>query len=102
VPRPQRQGIETLTGTVVLVNPSHNDVNAETVMFIIYNVETTRISRPKWYHKGYKSRGAAKAAMTRSKLSSPEYAIEDSAVFFATIEKKVTKHNPSTETYHSM
>jgi beta-galactosidase beta subunit len=89
-------------------------------MFIIYNIESTLIKRPVWYHKGYKTVGAAKAAMTRQNLSPTEYAISDSEIFFETIEKKVTKRNiqggkefeigvnapacvdPSTETYHSM
>jgi hypothetical protein len=89
-------------------------------MFIIYNRETTIISRPRWYHPGYKTRGAAQAAMTRGGLSAAEYAIAPTDEFFAKIEKKVTKRNligggefeigvntpaccdPSTETYHSM
>lgn len=97
-------------------------------MFVIYHKETTRILRPKWYHKGYETEAAAKAALTRYAKKQPaiprfireDYAIADSYTFYKDIEKKVTKKNlisgnefetgintpactdPSTETYWSM
>lgn len=93
-------------------------------MFLIYNKDTTRILRDHWYHKGYETESAAKAALTRfvkrDNLNRDEYAISDAITFFKNIEKKVTKINlmskkpfeigvnepacvdPSTETYWSM
>ena len=95
--------------------------NSESKSFVIYDIVSTRIFTPKGsYKKTYESLSAAKAAMTRNKLSKDVYAIADYKDFTDYIEERVTrKHlltgkeftipintpaccDPSTETYHSM
>lgn len=93
----------------------------ESKSFVIYDIVTTRIFCPSIYHKKtYASLSAAKAAMTRNKLSKDVYAIADYKDFTDYIEERVTRRHlltgkeftipintpaccdPSTETYHSM
>jgi hypothetical protein len=93
-------------------------------MFIIYNKATTLILRPNSFHPGYKTTGAANAALTKAvkekKIAREDFDIAEKQTFFFTIEKQETKKNllsgkefqigvnapacvdPSTETYHSM
>lgn len=94
--------------------------------FVIYNIETTRILRKRFYSKPYETEAAAKTGLTRAlkkdkTLKREDFAIADSVNFHKHIEKMVTRRNlisgkefqiatneaggccdPSTETYWSM
>lgn len=92
--------------------------------FVIYNIETTlfaRVGRKGRVADHFATERAAKAAMTRFKLSTTEWAIAEKGDFHKHIEKRVIKSSlmnrsahftdgvntpaccdPSTETYWSM
>jgi hypothetical protein len=62
-------------------------------MYVIYNIESTKIIRKAQYDVGYASIGAAKAAMTRNKIDKNTHTISEYTHFFTNIEKTETRKN---------
>lgn len=61
--------------------------------YVVYNKETTRIQRRKNGDEFFATEAAAKAHITRSKLSDVVYAVAEYSYFQDNIEKKVTRIN---------
>lgn len=61
--------------------------------YMLYNIETTILVKPKGYGRSFETEAAAKAARTRKKLSADEYAIAEATVFYAKIEKSEVRNN---------
>jgi hypothetical protein len=61
--------------------------------FVLYNIETTRLVKPRSGYSAFTSAAAAKAARTRAGLNPAEYAITEYENFCRNVEKKEVRVN---------
>ena len=63
------------------------------MFYVLYNVKTTKMVKPKSGYSSYNTAAAAKRAMTVNGLSDTEYAVTDDENFYNNIEKTEIRKN---------